>query len=89
MKLDNGDLASNAKKNMSVFSLHLHKVLNNHRSVDNSVLDFIEQKPCLTTIDAPITFREVKHAINKLKKGKAPSLNGIPPEALKAMDDTQ
>jgi hypothetical protein len=26
--------------------------------------------------------------INKLKKGKAPGLNGIPPIALKAMDDT-
>jgi hypothetical protein len=29
----------------------------------------------------------VKQAINKLKKGKAPGLNGIPPEALKAMDN--
>jgi hypothetical protein len=35
----------------------------------------------------PITFREVKHAINKLKKGKAAGLNGIPPEAIKAMVD--
>jgi hypothetical protein len=87
MKLDTGDLASNAKENMSVFSLHFHKVLNNHRPVDDSVLDLIDQKPRLTTIDTPITFREVKRAINKLKKGKAPGLNGIPPEALKAMDD--
>jgi len=88
MKLENGDLASNAKENMSVFGMHFHKVLNTHRPVNNSVLDLIGQKPCLTTIDAPITFREVKHAINKLKKGKAPGLNGIPPEALKAMRDT-
>ncbi len=85
MKLENGDLASNAKENMSVFGMHFHKVLNNHRPVDDSVLDLIKQKPCLTTIDAPITFREVKHAINKLKTGKAPGLNGIPPEALKDM----
>ncbi len=35
MKLDNGDLASNAKENMSVFSMHFHKVLNNHRPVDD------------------------------------------------------
>jgi hypothetical protein len=41
MKLENSDLASNAKKNMSVFSMHFHKVLNNHRPVDNSVLNFI------------------------------------------------
>jgi hypothetical protein len=38
----------------------------------------------MTSIDNPIRFAEVKRAINKLKKGKAPGLNGIPPEALKA-----
>jgi hypothetical protein len=86
-KPKNNDLASNAKENMSVFSKHFHKVLNNPRPVDNSVLDLIKQKPCLTAIDAPITFKEVKRAINKLKKGKAPGLNGIPPEAFKVMDD--
>ena len=41
----------------------------------------------MTTIDNPIRFAEVKRAINKLKKGKAPGFNGIPPEALKAMDN--
>jgi len=88
MKLESDELASNAKENMSIFSMHFHKVLNNNKTVDDSVLDLIEQKPCLTAIDLPITFREVKHAINKLKKGKAAGLNGIPTEALKAMDDT-
>jgi hypothetical protein len=88
MKLESGELASNANENMSIFSMHFHKVLNNNTPVDDSVLDLIEQKPCLTAIDTPITFREVKNAINKLKKGKAAGLNGIPPEALKAMDDT-
>ncbi len=88
MKLENGDLASTAEENMSVFGMHFHKVLNTHRPVDDSVLNLINQKPCLTTIDAPITFREVKHAINKLKQGKAPGLNGIPPEALKVMSNT-
>jgi hypothetical protein len=87
MKLENGDLASNVKENMSVFSLHFHKVLNNHRPVGESDLELITQTPCLTNIDIPITFREVKQAINKLKKGKAPGPNGIPPEALKAMDN--
>ena len=39
----------------------------------------------MTLIDNPITFCEVKRAINKLKRGKWPGLDGIPPEALKAM----
>ncbi len=88
MRLKNGKLASNAKENMSVFGMHFNKVLNNHRPIDYTVLDLIEQKPCLTSIDTPITFKEVKRAINKLKKGKSPGLNGIPPEALKALDNT-
>ena len=53
MKLNNGDLATNAKEIMSVFSMHFPKVLNNHRPVDNSVLELIPQKPCLTNIDTP------------------------------------
>jgi hypothetical protein len=88
MSLANGELSSNAKENMSVFRVHFNKVLNNHRPVDYSVLNLLKQKPCLTSIDNPITFSEVKRAINKLKKRKQPDLNGIPPEALKAMGNT-
>ncbi len=79
MCLATGELASNAKENMSVFGAHFDKVLNNYRPVNRSVLDLLEQKPCMTSIDNPITFSEVKQAINKL--------NGIPPKALKAMDN--
>ncbi len=88
MRLANGELALNAKENMSVFGAHFNKVLNNHRPVDYSVLNLLEQKSCLTLINNPITFSKVKRAINKLKKGKSPRLNGIPPKALKAMDNT-
>jgi hypothetical protein len=88
MHLENGKLASNAKENMSVLGMHFNKVLNKHRPVDYIVLDLIQHKPCLTSTDTPITFKEVKWAINKLKEGKSPGLNGIQPEALKAMDNT-
>jgi hypothetical protein len=79
MHLKNSKLESDSKENMSVFGMHFHKVLNNHRPVNPTVLNLIKQKPCLTAIDTPITFREVKRAFNKLKKGKFPGLNGIPP----------
>jgi hypothetical protein len=65
MHLATGELASNAKENISVFGAHFDKVLNNHRPVAHSVLNLIEQKPCMTLIDNPITFSEVKQAINK------------------------
>jgi hypothetical protein len=53
MCIENGELASNARENMSVFRAHFDKVLNNHRPVDHSVLDLLEQKRCMTSIDNP------------------------------------
>ena len=81
MSLASGEFPSNAEENMSVFGLHLTNVLN---PVEYSVLDLLEQKPCITSIDNPIKFSERK-AINELKNGKSPGLNGIPPEAFTAM----
>ena len=78
MRLENGELASNARENMSVFGVHFHKVLNNHQPVNHTVLDLLEQKPCMTSIDNPISFTEVKRAINKLKKGKHQASTAFP-----------
>ena len=88
MKMTNGKLASTSKKNMEVFGPHFDAVFNNHRPVDFTALHNIPQRLILTNIDSPITFKEVNKAINKLKNGKSPGLNGIPPEAYKAMNKT-
>jgi hypothetical protein len=88
MKMEDGKLASNSKENMSVFGPHFDRVYNNHRPVDLSILEEVPQRPTLHDIDSPITFEEVNNAINKLKSGKSPGLNGISPEAYKAMNGT-
>ena len=85
MKLPDGSLATNSKENMSVFAPHFSNVYNNHRPVDFEILNKIQQREVMTSIDSPITYEEVNAAINKLNAGKAPGLNGVPPEALKAM----
>ncbi|EJK61338.1 hypothetical protein THAOC_18200 [Thalassiosira oceanica] len=38
-------------------------------------------------VDDPLTRDEFERAVNKLKAGKASGLNGVPPEAFKAMDE--
>ncbi|EJK67523.1 hypothetical protein THAOC_11426, partial [Thalassiosira oceanica] len=38
-------------------------------------------------LDEPLTRDEFEQAVNKLKAGKASGLNGVPPEAFKAMDE--
>jgi hypothetical protein len=47
----------------------------------------IEQRAIIEELDAP-TWKEFSNAINvlKLKLCKVPGLNGVPPEAFKAMD---
>jgi hypothetical protein len=86
MKLEDRKLASNGKENMSVFAPHFYRVYKNHQQVDPSIFEAVPQCPTLYDIDSPITFEEVNAAINKLKSGKSPGLNGIPPEAYKAMN---
>ncbi len=81
-----GSLAKNGKENMSVCGPHFDRVYNNHRSINLTDLDNVPQCPTLLKIDSPITFEEVNLAINKLKNGKSPGLNGIPPKAYKAMN---
>ncbi len=84
MRLPDGTLASNSSENMAIFGPHFERVFSNHQPVNLSILDLIPQWEQLMEIDHLITFSEVDKAINKLKPGKAPGLNGIPPEAYKA-----
>jgi hypothetical protein len=86
IKMPNGNIANNGKENMSVFGPHFERIFNNHCPVDLTILDEITQHPVLSKLDLPISFDEVNAAINKLKNGKIPGLNGIPPEAYKAMN---
>jgi hypothetical protein len=86
MKMANGKLATNGKENMAVFGPHFDRVFNNHCPVDPTILTDIPQCPTLHDINSPITFDKVDAAINKLKNGKNPDLNGIPPKAYKAMN---
>ena len=39
-------------------------------------------------LDVPIKWAELKQAIRKSANGKSPGLNGFPPDAFKALDDT-
>ncbi|KAL7525760.1 hypothetical protein ACHAXR_003162, partial [Thalassiosira sp. AJA248-18] len=86
MKRSNGNLATNDDENMEVMQPHFQKVFNNHRPVDLSALNLIEQRTTMWSLNDPISWTEFDQAVNKLKNGKAPGLNGVPPEAFKAMN---
>ncbi len=85
MRLPDRLRASNASKNISVFSPHFNQVYNTHRTTDPTLLDQVPQCCTLWELDDLITWEEFSKAVTKLKNAKAPGLTGVPPEAFKAM----
>ena len=52
------------------------------------VLRGILQRLMIPKLDVPIKWAELKQAIRKSANGKSPGLNDVPPDAFKALDDT-
>ncbi len=88
MRLPDGSRASNASKNMSIFSPHFNRVFNTHHGTNPTLLDQVPQRRTLWELNDPITWDEFRKAVMKLKNTKAPGLTGVPPEAFKAMSPT-
>ncbi|KAL7523096.1 hypothetical protein ACHAXR_000023, partial [Thalassiosira sp. AJA248-18] len=65
---------------------HFQRVFNDHRPVDLGALDLIKQRSTMWSLNDPISLTEFDQAVKKLKNGKAPGLNGVPPEDFKAMN---
>ena len=51
------------------------------------MLDNIKQIVVMDELYQPISWDEIKKATTKLANYKAPGLNGVPPNAFKALDD--
>ena len=88
MQLPNGELATADAENASVFGPHFNRVFNNHRLIDWSVLDKIKQREVMDELYHPISWDEINKANTKLANNKEPGLNGVPPHAFKALDDS-
>ena len=79
MRLPNGELATADAENASVFGRHFHRIFNNHIPIYWPVLEKIKQIEVMDELYEAIT--------TKLANNKAPGLNGVPPNAFKALDD--
>jgi hypothetical protein len=55
MCLPDGSRATNAAKNMSVFSPHFNQVYNNHRATDPTLIEQVPQCRTLWELDNPIS----------------------------------
>ena len=72
MRLSTGKLATTDKENTEVLGQHFKKVFNNHRPIEWHVIDKIKQLQTMYELNEPITWAELKTAIEKLANDKAP-----------------
>ena len=85
LMLPTGTLASTDAENASVMGLHFEKVYTNHQQVAWDARIAIPQRSEMIELDSEITWEELQQAIAKLKNGKAPGLNDVPPDAFKSL----
>ena len=85
IRLPSGDLAETDEENAKVFVKHFGKVLNNKKSINNNVLNDIKSCEVMNKQYIPPSWKEFTEAVKDLTNEKAPGLNGVPPNAFKAM----
>ena len=85
MRLPNRGLATTDAENASIFGPHFHRVCNNHRPIDWPVLDNIKQREVMKILYQPIPWDEINKSTTKVANDKASGLNGVPPNAFKAL----
>jgi hypothetical protein len=88
LRLPNGKRAINDSENMSVMLPHCHRIFNNHKAVSPQALLHMKQRPIIQSLDDDFSDTEIRTALRQMKNNKAPGANGIPIEALKAMNNT-
>jgi len=86
LRLPNGNLDTTYKENVSVMGPHLSQVYQTHRPITWEVLNDLRQRTMMKTLDEPIQWEDLIHAIAKLSNGKAPELNEVPPDACNALN---
>ena len=85
MKLPSGDLTETDEDNAKVFAKHFGKVLNKKKSINNNVLNNINSREVMNELDVPTSWKEFTEAAKDLTNNKYPGLNGVTPNAFKAM----
>ena len=85
MRMASGELATTDKENVRVFAGHFVKVLNDMKPTNTSVINVIHLRKAMKELDSPPEWAEFIIAVVELTNDNIPGLNGVPPNAFKAM----
>ena len=82
-----GILARTKKENIQTVENHFTEVFNTIHPTDPDATQYIKQRETMEELDIPPTWNEFKQAVTKLKNDKKPGMNGVMPDAFKALDN--
>jgi hypothetical protein len=83
LALDGETVLTDKKETLKRFAQHFDQLLNVPRNVDTTALSMVEQRPLVSTLDAPPMMAELVKAISATQENKAPGCCGIPAEVWK------
>eukprot|EP00957_Ditylum_brightwellii_P138088 10527199-Ditylum_brightwellii.AAC.1 len=87
MRKANGEKAKTHNENAKLFSTHFGKLFNNQSPLpcDPTALDLINQVEDFTSLDDPISLKEVRDALKQMANRKAAGPSSITSDVLKSM----
>ena len=59
--------------------------MNNKKSINNKIMNDINSSEVMNELNVPYSWKEFTEAVKDLTNDKSPGLNGVPPNAFKAM----
>jgi len=84
---NNGKMSSNDKDNAKILKTYFQDVFNRKATIDPSVLDELTQRPVTMSFDMAPSIDEIKTAMKKIKKNKAPGISGTTPNMIKNLPE--
>ncbi|KAI8521282.1 hypothetical protein Bbelb_010360 [Branchiostoma belcheri] len=84
LKCLSGETITDREKQMERWLEHYSELYSRENTINESALDSIDTLSVLWDLDAAPTLEEVSKAIDSLRSGKAPGMDGIPPEVIKS-----
>ena len=83
LKSQTGEIIRDKGKQMERWVEHYSELYSRESTISDSTVEAVESLPTMEELDEMPSLEELSKAIDRLHSGKAPGLDGIPPEVVK------
>ena len=85
-KKEDGSFSKNDTEHIELLQPHFHNVFNRNPPINRDIFQKVRQFEIMQELDTPLNFAEFQIAVKALTWYKAPGLNRVVPNAIKALD---